>query len=133
MNMSIAENINNKVIRTILLIPEILGEKSDFLYKTFPLETSMQDFSDTHVTPHLCVVGEPFSTSEVYIVAEKKNLIECCDFIEGIITLIGLYFVANIEYPKEAMATFKFFQSYILKLQCKSLPGKLITFCKTLS
>ena len=74
MNMSIAENINNKVIRTILLIPEILGEKSDFLYKTFPLETSMQDFSDTHVTPHLCVVGEPFSTSEVYIVAEKKKL-----------------------------------------------------------
>lgn len=132
-NVPISENIKNKVIRTILLIPKILGEDSDFLYKEFPSETSMLDLSDTHVTPHLCLVGDPFSTSEVYVVAEKKNLIECKGFIEGIVTLIGLYFVINIEYPKQAMATFKFFQSYILQLHCKNLPGKLITFCKALS
>lgn len=61
--------------------------------------------------------------------AEKKNLIECCEFVEGDATSIELYFGANIEYPRAAAATFKL-QSCVLQLPCQKLPGKLITFCK---
>lgn len=125
-------HINNKLVLSIILIPEILNEKHEFLYRKCPIETELSKLEDDIITPHLCVIGDPFSSSEIYIIAEKRILIECCEFVEAIATLIGFYFVANIEYPAEAAATFKFFHAYVFKFQRIKLPGKLLSFCKAL-
>lgn len=128
----IDNHVNELLVTTIMIIPEILGENPDFIYKINPEESKWHEWIQMPITPHLIVIGDPFFSTELYVVGENKILVECCEFLEGIATLIGLYFVANIEYPTQAAATYKFFQSYILKLPCNKLPGKLITFCKSL-
>ena len=126
-------NINYRIIQVALILPLIFEEKPDYIYKKYPVEATLDNLQDVPVTPHLSIIGDPFTSSEVYVVAENITLIDCSNFIEGISILLGLYFVANIAYPKEAIFTYKFLEYYILKFPCKKIPRKLLTLSKFLS
>ena len=53
---------------------------------------------------------------------------------EALITFLLLYFVCNVEYPKECLNVYLFLQRYILKV-CDSarLPTKLLQFLNELN
>lgn len=125
-------HINYTLVFTASVIPALLGERCEFIFQEFPEETVKEDLCSLPITPHLAVVGELFSSSEVYVVAEQQILIECCEFLEALTTLIGLYFVCNIKYPREAEKTFIFFQTYCLKLSSEKIPSIVNSLCNKL-
>lgn len=127
-----SDNINTKVILATALIPNIFGESSDLLYKEYDIGSTVEELLSGPVTPHVAVIGNAFNSTEVYVVAEKSIIIECNGFLEVVYAAVGMYFVYNIDYPKQAATTYLFFESYILKLMPKTIPTKLINFCNTL-
>jgi hypothetical protein len=125
-------HINNSLVFTASIIPALLGEKIEFIFQEFPIETVKENLCSFPITPHLAVVGEMFSSNEVYVVAEQQIVTECCEFLEALATLIGLYYVCNIKYPKDAEKTFIFFQTYCLQLSSEKIPSKIISLCNKL-
>lgn len=53
---------------------------------------------------------------EMYVFLEKKPVIKVETFGEGLQIMFGLYFVFNLEYPKQASCVLELLQRYILKI-----------------
>lgn len=120
---------NDEVITSLLILPYLFLENSDFMYKSYPADTPMQDIVTGPATPHVAVVGNPVTSSKVFVVAENEILIECYDFVQAVVACMAVYYCCNIKYPDEANHVYYFMQMQLLKLEHhgKKLPRKVIT------
>lgn len=71
------------------------------------------------VTKILCspchVSGNKGSSNfEVYF--EKRKVLECQQFLEGLSAAFGLHFILNLEYPKGVSTILEMVQRYFLKI-----------------
>jgi hypothetical protein len=119
-------HINNSLIIGILLLPFFLAENGDLLYKMYPAETSVEDVGCGPTTPHVVVIGSPFSSSLVFIVAEGNIVFEAFEFLQSIISLVALYYCCNIQYPDKGKHMFRFIDIELLKLKGNSIPPRKV-------
>ena len=60
--------------------------------------------------------------NKIYIAGEKSILMELDNVIDGVSCLMFVYYVFNLEYPKQCFNTFLFLQRAILRLSVTSHP-----------
>lgn len=120
-------HVNNSLIIGILLLPFFLSENKDLLFRIYPSETSAEEIVvDGPITPHVVVIGSPFTSSLVYLVAEGQIVLEAVEFLQAIISLIALYYCCNIQYPNKGKQIFRFIEIQLLKLQGNSVPPRRV-------
>lgn len=112
----------------ILSLPFLFSETCNSVYKIYPEVTSADEIVGV-TTPHVAVIGSPFTSCIVFVVAEGEKVIECSEFVQAVIACMALYYCCNVQYPIEAKCTFIFIQIQLLKLHhYGKFPRKVITF-----
>ena len=81
------------------------------------------------MAPLLVIAGtcddpQPHETS---VVAENQVIFKDVGFLDGIKSMMMLYYVCNLEYPKECLNTFLFLQRQVLKVHdMQKIPTKVL-------
>ena len=71
--------------------------------------------------------------NKIYIAGEKHILMELDNVIDGVSCLMFVYYVCNLEYPKQCFNTFLFLQRAILKVFDRvKVPTKVLMFLNEL-
>ncbi len=102
-------------------------------------------FQDAHVTPDqakqfaseagflapVIVIGSSaFSGKQFYVVVEDV-IVEAAEFTEAFTTLICMYYILNIAYPKGVRNTLTFVQKFLLKINdSEAIPAKVNTLAR---
>ena len=69
----------------------------------------------------------------IYIAGEKRVLMELDNIVAAVSCLMFMYYVCNLEYPKECFNTFLFLQRTVLKVfDCVKVPTKVLLFLNEL-
>lgn len=127
------KQVNDNLIACILILPQLLSEKSEILYSIYQIGTSLDQVKLGLKTPHVAVIECPFRSSLVFIVAEDEILIEGVEFLQSIISTISLYYCCNIKYPLKGGGTYTFVDLKFLKLKHGGIvPRKVVTLCEKL-
>lgn len=92
--------------------------------------------SKSGMTPFLVFGGalEEPQLDQVAIVAENQVLLHADGLLESIELMMMLYYVCNIEYPKEIFNTLFFLQRQVLQVfDTQKVPTKVLVFLDELS
>lgn len=120
----------DEVIACVLILPYLFSKSSSSIYNVYdenmPVHGGPHSIQEGPRCPHVAVMGNPFTCSQAYVVAEGEIIIECLGFIEAIIACMSIYYCCNIKYPEEAIDTYHFVQTQFLKLvHLGKLPQKI--------
>ena len=85
--------------------------------------------------PFIVFEGEVHSPDDIFISAEQEILLKINGgHTSALTTLLLIYFVCNIQYPKECMNVYTFLQRYILNVyDSVKLPTKVIQLLNELN
>ena len=73
------------------------------------------------------------SVNRIFIAAEKRILMEADDILAAVSSLMFIYYICNLEYPKQCFDTFLFLQRAVLKLFDRvKVPTKVLLFLNEL-
>ena len=70
--------------------------------------------------------------NKIYIAGEKRILMELDNVIDGVSCLMFVYYVCNLEYPKQCFNTFLFLQRAISVFDRVKVPTKVLMFLNEL-
>lgn len=128
------KHINDKLVACLLILPLLISDKPEMLYNVYPTETSIEKIKLGPTTPHIAVIGSPYRSSLVFIVAENEILIEGVEFVQSVISTLSLYYCCNIKYPVKGSGTYTFIELKLLKLKHGGvIPRKVVTLCEKLN
>lgn len=116
----IAQPCSNEqmAIFAFLLLPFIFNEDCNVLYKTLQNSALLEELPSNTTSPILVFLGDPLQTEEIYICGEGSILMETSRNT-CIRDFFCIFYVCNVEYPKEAVCTFLFVQVHLLKIHHK--------------
>ena len=85
--------------------------------------------------PFIISQGNLQSPEDIFISGEREILLRINGgYTSALITLLLLYFVCNIQYPKECTNVYLFLQRYVLKVyDIVKLPTKVLQFLNELN
>lgn len=100
------DNLDTEVITQSLRVnAPCVVEKGKLIKATFILE---------------CLKKFLFSANnqgkEFFVYLEKTKVMKCDSFLESFMICFGMYFVMNLEYPKEISLFLEFIQRYYMKI-----------------
>ena len=123
---------NDEVVACLLILPYMFSASSRFVYRLYGESTSIPDFfQEGSIYPDVVVIGDPFRSPRIYVVAEGEIMILCSEFIEAIIACMAIYCCCNIKYPDEANDAYLFIQTQFLNLKHHGkLPRRIITLAE---
>lgn len=79
--------------------------------------------------PKIVMVGSLPSPTEIAIVGEQTKLLHCTGNLAALRSLLILYYILNVHYPKKCFNTFIYLQNKVLKVDDSVLlPKKVIIF-----
>ena len=99
------------LISTILQVPGELKKITD---------------EDPDVSPLIVRYGKAEDKQQLFIVVERKVLFELQSFSQALVSLIALYFVFDLAYPKPCSNTLLFVQKMILKVSSSDKLSKCL-------
>ncbi|XP_029663033.1 LOW QUALITY PROTEIN: uncharacterized protein LOC115235398 [Formica exsecta] len=110
--------INSNIPTELKLIKIIMKHfKEDFegLFKTYPEGTSLGDIKLPIMAPCIVIIDD--TTYRMFYLYIENLLIErtYC-FYEALQILMSVYYIFNMEYPKNSTCTFEFLQRYFLNI-----------------
>lgn len=101
----------------------------------FQSRTSIQEIARKHLSPHVAVVGNPFSEQyQGFLVADGVVILSDIDLIDSLGAVIGVYFITDCEYPKDFKTSLIYLQAEVFKIALNGrVPSKVISFVQKLT
>lgn len=88
------------------------------------------------MAPFLVIDGtmEDPQPTDVSVVAENRVLLKSMKLLDALESMLLIYYVCNIEYPKECLNTFLFLQRMAMKVfDTRKVPTKVLLLMSELS
>ncbi|XP_029157655.1 uncharacterized protein LOC114930077 isoform X2 [Nylanderia fulva] len=128
-------NSNNPTeLKLIKIIMKHFKEDFQELFKTYPEATPLENIEPPVVAPCIIIIDDP-ACRMFYLYIEKLLIERTYCFYEALKMLMSVYYIFNMEYPKNSTCTLEFLQKYFLNIHpaCGSKSHKVSTKYKVLS
>ena len=76
-----------------------------------------RDVEDIPETPFIKVYGDIEDSDRFEIIADNELVCTCRNLISAVGSLVATFYIFNIAYPKELVATLTFIQKFIIGMQ----------------
>ena len=86
------------------------------------------------MAPFLIIEGQLQTPDDIYLSGERNLFLKVNGgHTSALVTLLLIYFVCNIEYPKECRNSYLFLQREVLNGQCQTIPTKVLQLMNELN
>lgn len=78
------------------------------------------------MSPHVAIFGNILQPSRLFVYVDGEPLVAPENLIDAFIIVYQIYYCLWLQFPKSALASYKYLQSYIFNHQDGPLPAKLV-------